>query len=335
VGYASLPINTSSKELQITLTPNKSAAEEKYQPGETVEYFVNVTDAEGESVESDYTAFGIPTVLGEPAVPIYQNRFWCAALNLYDFGARWYDSATVRFLTPDSHTGAPDDARLLHGPARRLARVSARAALIEEWMTQPATRLRYAFCWYEPINHHDPDGHWPAGAVAFNIFGFIWTLPNTLLGLFFEITCLVGEILRLILWLFSGGRSLWEPLGIEATASDRVHAWAIVFRGGWLGSLPGLMGLTFGNVFFVHGRWEETPALGGPGEVFPEEYDGDVALPRREAFYEHMLTHTLQSYRWGPLFWYIPPPGLYLWSIIVSGKCGSFLEEEAKRKAGL
>jgi hypothetical protein len=52
VGYASLPINTQEKELQITLTPNKPA-EEKYQPGETVEYFVNVTDFEGEPVSAE------------------------------------------------------------------------------------------------------------------------------------------------------------------------------------------------------------------------------------------------------------------------------------------
>jgi len=52
VGYASLPVSTREKELQITLTPNKPA-EEKYQPGETVEYFVNVTDFEGEPVQAE------------------------------------------------------------------------------------------------------------------------------------------------------------------------------------------------------------------------------------------------------------------------------------------
>ncbi len=52
VGYASLPIQTKEKELQITLTPNKSASEQ-YQPGETVEYFVNVTDYAGQPVEAE------------------------------------------------------------------------------------------------------------------------------------------------------------------------------------------------------------------------------------------------------------------------------------------
>jgi hypothetical protein len=52
VGYASLPINTQEKELQITLTPDKSP-EAKYQPGETAEYFVNVTDAQGQPIQTE------------------------------------------------------------------------------------------------------------------------------------------------------------------------------------------------------------------------------------------------------------------------------------------
>ena len=295
-----------------------------------------VTCADGEILaRMNYSSFGMPFCSGEPFTPIFQNHFWCCELGMFDFKARWYDPSAICFLTPDSYTGAPDDERLLHGPPNRLARVSMRAGVLGEWLQKPVVRLRYAFCWYDPLNHHDVNGHWPAGAVLLNIIGFIWTLPNTLLGLFFEITCIVGELLRLILWLFSGGHSLWEPLGFDAAASSRVHAWAIVFRGGWLGSFPGLMGLTFGNVFFVNGKWEENPELGGPGDVFPEKYQGEVALPRREAFYEHMLAHTWQSYAWGPLFYWIPPPGIYLWSIIFSGKCDSFLEKDAIETAGL
>jgi uncharacterized protein YfaS (alpha-2-macroglobulin family) len=52
VGYASLPINTGEKELQITLTPNKTG-EETYQPGETAEYFLQVTDVRGEPVKAE------------------------------------------------------------------------------------------------------------------------------------------------------------------------------------------------------------------------------------------------------------------------------------------
>ncbi len=52
VGYASLPINTAKKELQITLTPNKTG-DEGYQPGETAEYFMKVTDLAGEPIQSE------------------------------------------------------------------------------------------------------------------------------------------------------------------------------------------------------------------------------------------------------------------------------------------
>ncbi|MEW5957615.1 MAG: Ig-like domain-containing protein [Chloroflexota bacterium] len=52
VGYASLPINTAEKQLDITLTPNKPAGE-TYQPGDTVEYQVRVTDAQSQPVKAE------------------------------------------------------------------------------------------------------------------------------------------------------------------------------------------------------------------------------------------------------------------------------------------
>ncbi len=52
VGYASLPIDISEKELQITLTPNKSD-QEAYQPGETAAYFMNVTTVHGEPIKAE------------------------------------------------------------------------------------------------------------------------------------------------------------------------------------------------------------------------------------------------------------------------------------------
>ncbi|MBN1219630.1 MAG: Ig-like domain-containing protein [Anaerolineae bacterium] len=52
VGYASLPINTAEKELNIALTPDKTA-DENYQPGETAEYAVKVTDAKDKPVKAE------------------------------------------------------------------------------------------------------------------------------------------------------------------------------------------------------------------------------------------------------------------------------------------
>ncbi len=52
VGYASLPINTAEKQLNITLTPDKAAGEQ-YQPGDTAEYRVQVTDVQGQPVKAE------------------------------------------------------------------------------------------------------------------------------------------------------------------------------------------------------------------------------------------------------------------------------------------
>jgi hypothetical protein len=52
VGYASLPIDTAQKQLQITLAPNKTAGQ-AYQPGETAEYQVKVTNVAGQPVKAE------------------------------------------------------------------------------------------------------------------------------------------------------------------------------------------------------------------------------------------------------------------------------------------
>ncbi len=52
VGYTQLPIETTEKELQITMTPDK-AGEEHYRPGETVTYDVKVTNSQGEPVKAE------------------------------------------------------------------------------------------------------------------------------------------------------------------------------------------------------------------------------------------------------------------------------------------
>jgi hypothetical protein len=52
IGYAALPIQTTEKQLQIKLTPDK-AADEHYLPGETISYDVLVTDSQGEPVQAE------------------------------------------------------------------------------------------------------------------------------------------------------------------------------------------------------------------------------------------------------------------------------------------
>jgi len=52
IGYAQLPIETTEKELNIALTPDKPS-DEHYRPGETVKYDVRVTDSDGSPVEAE------------------------------------------------------------------------------------------------------------------------------------------------------------------------------------------------------------------------------------------------------------------------------------------
>jgi len=78
VGYASLSINTAEKELNITLTPDKPAGE-KYQPGETAEYRVSVTDIQGQPVKAELSlALVDKAVLSlSPEAPgQLMNAFW-------------------------------------------------------------------------------------------------------------------------------------------------------------------------------------------------------------------------------------------------------------------
>jgi uncharacterized protein YfaS (alpha-2-macroglobulin family) len=54
VGYVQLPIETTEKELNIALTPDRSP-DEHYQPGDRVTYDVDVTDSSGSPVEAEVT----------------------------------------------------------------------------------------------------------------------------------------------------------------------------------------------------------------------------------------------------------------------------------------
>ena len=268
-------------------------------------------------------------------VPWFGGRRYVAALRLYRCGARWYDPHAGRFLTPDSHTAAPDDERLLHPLLTGAAQVALRAQLLPGWLQQSASRAPFAFCANDPINRVDPNGHWSFGGVVLSLLGAIWTLPNTLFGLLVEITCLVGEVVRWLVWLFSGGNVSWATPGFDVASSSRLNAFALVFRGGWLGSFRSLLGITFGNVFFVNGDWENHPALSGGGTVQPPAYGGTETLPLRDALYEHELRHTNQ-YGWlGPFFHLgLPLFGFYEWDVIFNGYQNASLEVDARAHAG-
>jgi RHS repeat-associated protein len=263
--------------------------------------------------------------------PHFGNHVWHSEIGLYYCGARWYDPASGRFTTPDTFTGCPDDARIVNPVFPSSRQALARDQLLGGWLKQPRLRNRYVFCNNDPVGRFDPDGHWSFGGVVLTILGAIWTLPNTLIGLFIEITCLVGEVIRWLVWLVTIGHVSWQTPGFDAAASDRLNAFALVFEGGWFGSLP-LLGMTFGNVFFVSDDWKDHPATGGPGDVFPEAYQGRVAIPRTEALYEHELRHTKQYSWFGPIYLFVQ---LIDWMASGFSYCDMWLERDARRYAGL
>lgn len=310
-----------------------------------------VTDAAGElCARFAYDPFGRPltppaadqiphrSAAGHPLVlppQSFTGRDWYAALGLYYFGARWYDPGLRRFLSPDSYTGAPDDVRLvspLHAASRQAA---LRGQILGDWLKQPRVRNAYAFCGNDPIGRVDPNGHWSFGGVLLMLLGVIWTLPNTLLGILIEITCLVGEVIRWLVWLFSAGRASWETPGFDAAASGRLNAFALVFTGGWLGSFSGLLGITFGNVFFVYKQWEASPYIAAlPDPIFPPAYNGRESIARGRMLYEHELRHTNQYGWFGPFYHFgLPLFGVYEWDMIIKGYRNAWTERDARAHA--
>ena len=304
-----------------------------------------VTDSAGAVVgRFEYSPFGEPLTGRTPAPeesasevyrPAFAGRFWYAEIALTYFGARWYDPALGRFLTPDTYTGAPDDARLLN-PLRPSSRQAAlRSQILGAWLKQPRVRNPYAFCANDPVGHVDPTGHWSFGGVLLTLLGVIWTLPNTLFGLLIEITCLVGEVIRWLVWLVTTGHVSWETPGFDVAASGRLNAFALVFSGGWLGSFSSLLGMTFGNVFFVYKDWRNSPHITSqPDPIYPPAYGGTVAIPRDQMLYEHELRHTNQ-YGWlGPFFHLgLPLFGVYEWEVILHGYQNAWLERDAREHA--
>ncbi len=295
------------------------------------------TDRSGEvAARLAYSPFGLPLAAPGALRPLFGGRLWHPELRLYAVGARWYDPELGRFLTPDSYTGAPDDERLVHPlwPASRQA--LARGQILGDWLRRPRVRNRYAYCGNDPPNRVDPSGHWSFGGVLLTLLGAVWTLPNTLFGLLVELTCLVGEVVRWLAWLLSSGSATWETPGFDAAASPRLNAFALVFSGGWLGSFPSLLGITFGNVIFVYKHWDQNPYSSGPGDVYPPAYGGTVAIPRNEALYEHELRHTNQYGWFGPFFHLgLPLFGVYEWDVILNGYVNARLERDARDHDGL
>ena len=102
----------------------------------------------------------------------------------------------------------------------------------------------------------------------------LWTLPNTAFGLAIEVSCLLGEVVRWLVWAVTRQCQLADAR-FRCRRSGRLNAFALVFKGGWLGSFESLLGITFGNVIFVNGEYQDHPCLAGAAR------SGDTAGLRR------------------------------------------------------
>lgn len=283
-----------------------------------------------------YDPWGLPLQADAGLPALFRGRVWHAEVGLYRIGCRWYCPLLRRFLTPDSHTGAPDDARLVSPFVPAAQQRMARAALLADWLRQPRLRCGHAYCLNDPINRFDPNGHWSFGGVLLSLLGVLWTLPNTAVGLALEVSCLVGEVLRWLVYAFTLGHVSWQTPGFDVAASGRLNAFALVFKGGWLGSFESLLGITFGNVIFVNGEYQnhrDFKAL--PDPVSPPAYGGTVTIPKAQALYEHELRHVNQYGWWGPFFHLgLPLFGVYEWDVILNGYQDAELEKDARDHSG-
>jgi RHS repeat-associated protein len=284
--------------------------------------------------ESD--PYGVPLQAPGRVPYLYRGRLWHPELGLYRIGCRWYDPALRRFLTPDIYTGAPDDARLVNPFRNAREQRMARAQILGCWLRQPRLRNRQAYCANDPVNRFDPDGHWSFGGVLLSLLGVLWTLPNTAFGLAVEVSCLLGEVVRWLVWVFTLGHVSWQTPGFDVAASGRLNAFALVFNGGWLGSFESLLAITFGNVIFVNGEYQNHPAWQAlPDPVAPPAYGGSVTIPKSQALYEHELRHVNQYGWWGPFFHLgLPLFGVYEWDVILNGYQNASFEKDARDHSG-
>jgi len=291
------------------------------------------------AVEGPFAAdpYGVPLRAPTSVPYLHRGRVFHADLGLYRVGCRWYAPGLRQFLTPDSYTGAPDDERLVNPFLEAGRQRMARAQVLGEWLRRPRLRNRYAYCANDPVNRFDPDGHWSFGGVLLSLLGVFWTLPNTVFGLAAEVTCLLGEVVRWLVWLFSGGHVTWQTPGFDVAASSNLDAFALVFKGGWLGSFHELLGITFGNVIFINGEYQDNPRwqeLRDP--LTPTAYQGAVTIPKAQALFEHELRHVNQYSLFGPFFHVgLPAWGIYEWDLILNGGYrSSALEADAKAHGG-
>ncbi len=254
----------------------------------------------------------------------FMGRFRDEATGFHDFGARDYDDATGRFVTPDSYTFDDDDPRL--------ERSNETTPALRHWAGSPALRNRYAFCLGDPVNNVDLDGHSAWWFFLTIPSSLIWAIPNTIVALTIVIVNLYMEVIGWIVWPFmmiahkdTGVK--YYPWGYGAqnptppaqptnpySPDMRNHFWLWLDASTRLGVPWALINgsfcsvgraFTLGNVVF----FDMLANFGEDGDanqryVVPKDPDTQLTLLRSTR--EHEMQHTFQYAYLGPLFHCLP-----------------------------
>ena len=141
-------------------------------------------------------------VFGRRAGPFFLRKRRDDETGFYDFGARFYDPESGRFLTPDDYTGGPDDLSADVGSrAGLLGRAQNERDVVRQWQQHPHVRNLYVFCLNDPVNNIDLDGHSAWWFFLTIPSSLTWALPNTAIALSIIVGNLLMEIIGWVVWL--------------------------------------------------------------------------------------------------------------------------------------
>jgi RHS repeat-associated protein len=267
-------------------------------------------------------------VFGKNAGPFFARKRRDDETGFYDFGARFYDPESGRFLTPDNYTFGPDDWRLLFDPGRDFwgeRKPWPHAAQQGRNLLQSSNR--YAFCLNDPVNHLDLDGHNAAWFFLTIPSSLTWALPNTAIGLLMVVGNILMEILGWVIWfficVFKWDRTIkhypWGNINPSNPfdKDERAHIWFGLQASARLGVPWALLNgsffvwrpYTLGNIIYVDSSYDNGLRRDTDSR-FVVPNDPDVQLTTIEALYNHEMQHVFQYAYLGPLFHCLPIPPL-------------------------
>jgi RHS repeat-associated protein len=254
-------------------------------------------------LEAAYSPFG--RLLAEPPsfeIPLFTGHLWDMESGLYCCGVRSYDPVLGRFLTPDPWSWGPEDVRLLAAPG----------ALPAAWLMQPKAANPYVYCRNNPLTYRDPEGLSVWGTIGKTVLAFLWSSVWTLLG----------AAVTVLDWIFQFpllGFLYLPKYGIDGVSSGRLGSAAMINIGG-LGPSP----LVLANILFARRGFVDDLNDTVLEYIIPVEahHQPRVVRTAKTAYFEHLLSHTVQANFSGP-FW----PFVYLFG-------SDAMEKDAVRDSG-